>query len=69
MVNKKIKEKLRKLAREKNENVPEEEKVKRQKNIETDAKILLKKKKRKGASIIVIGTRIFLKKNKKELSI
>ena len=52
MVNKyyqKDKEKLRKEAREKYQNLYEEEKEKRQKRPETDSKIFLKKKRKKAS--------------------
>ena len=55
MVNKyyqKHKEKLQKEARERYQNHSEEEKTKGEKKLEKGLKILLKKKKKKGVSII-----------------
>ena len=67
---KKHKEKLGKEVCEENQILSEEEKDKRQIRPETDIKIFLKKKKKKGLSIIVNVIRIFLKnKSKSKLSI
>ena len=49
---KKNNEKLQKEARERYENLPQEEKEKKQKRLETDIKIFLKNKKKKTLSII-----------------
>ena len=63
MVNKyyqKHKPRLRKEARERYQNLSKEEKDKRQKRPEKDIKILLKKKKKKGVSIIRNVSKIYL---------
>ena len=63
MVNKyyqKHKENLRKEAPERYQNLSEEEKDKGKKRLEKDVKILLKKKKKKGVSIIRNVSRSYL---------
>ena len=54
-------EKLRKEARERYRNISEEEIDKRRKMAREDIKILLKEKKKKSVSIIVINIEIFQK--------
>ena len=77
MVNKyyqKHKEKLQKEAHEWHQNLLEEEKEKGEKELKTDIKIFLKRKKKKIVSIIMNVIRIFLmnlseEKEKKKMSI